>query len=124
MVPGGPWGCSSGNGTVTIRSGGGKAVFNEIDVTYEYLDNRSLLVNKDTFECLLDKATAESRCTPVRVARRAVSVRCGLTGTTLRLVLSVATWWIPCVARKSSAVKPSCFGRLLRSYRCLWRMSK
>jgi len=50
-------------GNVTIQSGGGtsgeKTVFDEIEVTYEFLDNRSLLVNSDIFERLVDKATVE-----------------------------------------------------------------
>ena len=48
---------------VTVRAGGGtsgeKTVFGELDVTYEFLDNRSLLVNSDVFERLVEKATAE-----------------------------------------------------------------
>ena len=54
-----------GRQDVTIRSGGGtsgeRTVFNELQVTYEFLDNRSLLVNNDIFERLVDKATAEQR---------------------------------------------------------------
>lgn len=46
---------------VTIHVHGGKTVFSDLDVTYEFLDNRSLLVNNDVFEHLLDKATSESR---------------------------------------------------------------
>lgn len=52
---------SSKNRTVSIRSGQSKNVFKSVDVTYEYLDNRSLLVNSNTFKLLLDKATAGSR---------------------------------------------------------------
>ena len=48
---------------VTVRAGGGnsgeKTVFDELEVTYEFLDNRSLLVNSDVFERLVEKATAE-----------------------------------------------------------------
>ncbi len=48
---------------VTVRVGGGasgeKTVFDELAVTYEFLDNRSLLVNSDVFERLVEKATAE-----------------------------------------------------------------
>ena len=48
---------------VTVRVGGGtsgeKTVFDELAVTYEFLDNRSLLVNSDAFERLVEKATAE-----------------------------------------------------------------
>ena len=48
---------------VTVRAGGGtsgeKTVFDELQVTYEFLDNRSLLVNSDIFERLVEKATAE-----------------------------------------------------------------
>ena len=51
--------------SVTIRSGGGsfgeRTVFDEMQVTYEFLDNRSLLVNSDIFERLVDKATAARR---------------------------------------------------------------
>ena len=50
-------------GSVTIQAGGGtsgeKTVFDKLEVTYEFLDNRSLLVNSDIFEQLVDKATAE-----------------------------------------------------------------
>ena len=52
-----------GESGVTVRAGGGtsgeKTVFDELDVTYECLDNRSLLVNSDAFERLVEKATAE-----------------------------------------------------------------
>ena len=52
-----------GGDGVTVHSGGGahgeKTVFDELEVTYEYLDNWSLLVNSDIFERLLEKATAE-----------------------------------------------------------------
>ena len=52
-----------GGGGVTIHAGGGtsgeKTVFNELEVTYEFLDNRSLLVNSDIFGRLVEKATAE-----------------------------------------------------------------
>ena len=48
-----------------IRAGGGtsgeRTVFDELEVTYEFLDNRSLLVNSDIFERLVEKATAEPR---------------------------------------------------------------
>ena len=48
---------------VTVHAGGGtsgeQAVFDELEVTYEVLDNRSLLVNSDVFERLVEKATAE-----------------------------------------------------------------
>ena len=48
---------------VTVRAGGGtsgeKTVFDDLEVTYEFLDNRSLLVNSDVFERLVEKATAE-----------------------------------------------------------------
>ena len=48
---------------VTVRAGGGtsgeKTVFDEMEVTYEFLDNRSLLVDSDIFEGLVKKATAE-----------------------------------------------------------------
>ena len=50
-------------GNVTIHPGGGtsgeRPVFDELAVTYEFLDNRSLLVNSDVFERLVKKATAE-----------------------------------------------------------------
>ena len=50
---------------VIVRSGGGtsgeKTVFEEMEVTYEFLDNRSLLVNSDVFERLVEKATAGRR---------------------------------------------------------------
>lgn len=50
-------------GSVTIHAGGDtsgeKTVFDELEVTYEFLDNRSLLVNSDIFERLVKKATAE-----------------------------------------------------------------
>ena len=52
-----------GGGRVTVHAGGGtsgeKTVFDELEVTYEFLDNRSLLVNSDVFERLVEKATAE-----------------------------------------------------------------
>ena len=52
-----------GESGVTVRAGGGtsgeKTVFDELEVTYEFLDNRSLLVNSDVFERLVEKATAE-----------------------------------------------------------------
>ena len=52
-----------GKRDVTVRAGGGtsgeKTVFDELEVTYEFLDNRSLLVNSDVFERLVEKATAE-----------------------------------------------------------------
>ena len=52
-----------GGGNVTIHPGGGtsgeRPVFDELAVTYEFLDNRSLLVNNDVFERLVEKATAE-----------------------------------------------------------------
>ena len=48
---------------VTVQAGGGifgeRTVFDELEVTYEFLDNRSLLVNSDVFERLVEKATAE-----------------------------------------------------------------
>lgn len=50
---------------VIVRAGGGtsgeKTVFEEMEVTYEFLDNRSLLVNSNVFERLVEKATAEQR---------------------------------------------------------------
>ncbi len=52
---------SASNQTSSIPTGDGRTVFDEIKVTYEYLDNRSLLVGNDTFEQLLDKATEQSR---------------------------------------------------------------
>ena len=46
-----------------VHSGGGpfgeRTVFDELEVTYEYLDNSSLLVNSDIFERLVEKATAK-----------------------------------------------------------------
>lgn len=52
-------------GKVTIHSGGGtsgeRTVFDELEVTYEFLDNRSLLVNSNVFELLVEKATAEEK---------------------------------------------------------------
>ena len=52
-----------GGSGVTIHAGGGtsgeKTVFSELKVTYEFLDNRSLLVNSDVLERLVKKATAE-----------------------------------------------------------------
>ena len=52
-----------GGDGVTIHAGGGtsgeKTVFDELEVTYEFLDNRSLLVNSDIFGRLVEKATAE-----------------------------------------------------------------
>ena len=49
--------------SVIIQAGGGtsgeRTVFDELEVTYEFLDNRSLLVNSDIFEQLVEKATAE-----------------------------------------------------------------
>ena len=51
-----------GGGVVTIHAGGGtsgeKTVFDQMEVTYEFLDNRSLLVNRNVFERLVEKATA------------------------------------------------------------------
>ena len=48
---------------VTVRAGGGttgeRTVFDEMEVTYEFIDNRSLLVNSDVFERLVEKATAD-----------------------------------------------------------------
>ena len=48
---------------VTVQAGGGtsgeKTVFDELEVTCEFLDNRSLLVNSDVFERLVQKATNE-----------------------------------------------------------------
>ena len=48
---------------VTVHAGGGtsgeRPVFDEMEVTYEFLDNRSLLVNSDVFERLVEKATAD-----------------------------------------------------------------
>ena len=48
---------------VTIYTGGGtsgeRTVFDELEVTYEFLDNRSLLVNSDVFKRLIEKATAD-----------------------------------------------------------------
>lgn len=50
-------------GGVTVHAGGGtageKTVFDEMEVTYEFLDNRSLLVDSDIFERLVEKGTAE-----------------------------------------------------------------
>ena len=50
-------------GGVTIYTGGStsgeRTVFDELDVTYEFLDSRSLLVNSDVLERLIEKATAE-----------------------------------------------------------------
>lgn len=50
---------------VTVHAGGGtsgeKTVFSDMEVTYEFLDNHSLLVNSDVFEGLVDKATAAER---------------------------------------------------------------
>ena len=52
-----------GGDSVTVHSGGGthgeKTVFDELEVTYEYLDKRSLLVNSDIFGRLIENATAE-----------------------------------------------------------------
>ena len=52
-----------GGGGATIHAAGGtsgeKTVFDELEVTYEFLDNRSLLVNNDVLERLVEKATAE-----------------------------------------------------------------
>ena len=52
-----------GGGSVTIHAGGStsgeKTVFDELEVTCEFLDNRSLLVNSDVFERLVEKATTE-----------------------------------------------------------------
>ena len=52
-----------GKTDVKVRAGGGtsgeKTVFGELDVSYEFLDNRSLVVNSDVFERLVKKATAE-----------------------------------------------------------------
>ena len=49
-------------GDERIHAGGGtrgqKTVFDELHVTYEYLDNRSLLVNSHVLEQLVEKATA------------------------------------------------------------------
>lgn len=39
----------------------GKPVFRELHITYEVLDNRSLLVNSDVFERLLAKATSPAK---------------------------------------------------------------
>ena len=51
-----------GGRDVTIPAGGGafgeKTVFKKLKVTYEFLDNNSLLVNSDIFERLVKKATA------------------------------------------------------------------
>ena len=51
------------NRDVKVHAGGGasgeRTVFDELEVSYEVLDNRSLLVNSDVFECLVEKATAE-----------------------------------------------------------------
>ena len=53
----------TGGRGVTIHAGGGtsgeKTVFDELEVTYEFLDNRSLLVNSDVLERLVEKAAAE-----------------------------------------------------------------
>ena len=52
-----------GAGDVRIRAGGGtlgeKTVFDELQVTYDFLDNRSLLVSDRLLERLIQKATAE-----------------------------------------------------------------
>lgn len=54
-----------GRGSVAVHAGGGtsgeKTVFGEMQVTYEFLDNRSLLVNSDVFERLIERATAPER---------------------------------------------------------------
>lgn len=54
-----------GRDSVTVHAGGGtsgeKTVFDELEVTYEFLDNRSLLVNSDVFERLFERAIAEDR---------------------------------------------------------------
>ena len=51
-----------GKDSVVVYAGGGatreKSVFDKVQVTYEVLDNRSLLVNSDVFERLIGKATA------------------------------------------------------------------
>ena len=48
---------------ITVHAGGGrsggKMVFDEMGVTYEFLDNRSLLTNNDVLERLVMQATAE-----------------------------------------------------------------
>ena len=48
---------------VTVHAGGGtsgeRPVFDEMEVTYEFLDNCSLLVNSDVFGRLVEKAVAE-----------------------------------------------------------------
>lgn len=46
------------NRPVVIRPAKRKTVFSEVSVSYEYLDNRSLLVNSNTFNELLKKATS------------------------------------------------------------------
>ena len=52
-----------GENELRVHAGGGtsgeKTVFDELEVTYEFLDNRSLLVNSDVFESLVEKATAD-----------------------------------------------------------------
>lgn len=51
-----------GREPTTVYSGaGGKAVFDEMVVTYEVLDNRSLLIGSSVFERLVAKATDEER---------------------------------------------------------------
>ena len=52
-----------GGDGMKIHAGGGtsgeKTVFDELEVTYEFLDNRSLLVNSHVLEHLVEKATAQ-----------------------------------------------------------------
>ena len=52
-----------GGRSVTVYAGGGtsgeRTVFSELEVTYEFLDSHSLLVNSDVFERLVEKATVE-----------------------------------------------------------------
>jgi hypothetical protein len=54
-----------GGDRVMVYAGGGtsgeRKVFDRMEVTYEFLDNRSLLVNSDVFERLVEKATAEEQ---------------------------------------------------------------
>ncbi len=52
-----------GEKDLRVHAGGGtageKTVFDELEVTYEFLDNGSLLVNSDVFDSLVEKATAD-----------------------------------------------------------------
>ncbi len=55
------------SGELIVRAGGGtsgeKMVFEEMEVTYEFLDTCSLLVNSDVFDRLIKEATAVQRWT-------------------------------------------------------------